>query len=187
MSEENIFSRFGSNQPTHMSRLAKKPITIPEGVSLELKEGNVRVKGPKGERVVPLLPHTKIAMEAGLAMVTGTDTHLQARANIGTMWSLVNGAVFGVKDGFVRKLEIEGVGYRAAVEGNTLVLSLGYVNPVRFNIPDGITVVVEKNTIVVSEIRSLKKPEPYKGKGIKYQGEVIIRKVGKKAAGTTTG
>jgi large subunit ribosomal protein L6 len=177
-----------------MSRLAKKPIIIPDGISLEVSAGELRAKGPKGERVLPVLPHTSIVITGNEAMVTSGESHLQARANLGTMWSLTHSAIVGVADGFTKKLEIEGVGYKAALEGKTLVISLGYVHPIRFDIPDGITITVEKNLVtisgvnkelvgsVASQIRGFKKPEPYKGKGIRYQGEVIIRKVGKKAA-----
>lgn len=177
-----------------MSRLAKKPIMIPDGVTLEVSSGELRAKGPKGERVLPVLPHTSVVVTGKEAMVTSDEKHLQARANLGTMWSLTNAAVSGVTNGFMKKLEIEGVGYRAALEGKTLVLSLGYVNPVRYDIPEGITILVEKSLmtvsgvnkelvgLVASQIRGYKKPEPYKGKGIRYQGEFIIRKVGKKAA-----
>lgn len=191
-SAENIYLKFGNT--TTMSRLAKKPIVIPDGVTLEVNAGELRAKGPKGERVLSILPHTNVVVTGKEAMVTSDEKHLQARANLGTMWSLANAAVSGVTNGFMKKLEIEGVGYRAALEGKTLVLSLGYVNPVRYDIPEGITVLVEKNVItisgvnkelvglVASQVRGYKKPEPYKGKGIKYQGEFIIRKVGKKAA-----
>jgi large subunit ribosomal protein L6 len=177
-----------------MSRLSKKPIAIPKDVTVTIASDGVVAKGPKGEQKVPLLPFTKVEMTEGGVMVTVVGTHAQARANVGTMWSLTNNAIEGVMNGFVKVLEIEGVGYKAAVEGKNVMLSLGYVNPVKFPIPDGLNVVMEKNTMTItginkelvgriaSEIRSLKKPEPYKGKGIHYKGEVIVRKVGKKAA-----
>ena len=177
-----------------MSRLSKKPIAIPEGVTVTATAHSVAIKGPKGEQNVPMLPFTAATSGPEGVMVTVSATHTQARANVGTMWSLTRNAIEGVHTGFIKVLEIEGVGYKAAVEGKNVMLSLGYVNPVKFPIPDGITVAVEKNTMTItgvskelvgriaSEIRSLKKPEPYKGKGIHYQGEVIVRKVGKKAA-----
>jgi large subunit ribosomal protein L6 len=115
-------------------------------------------------------------------------------ANLGTMWANLRNAIQGVTEGFIKVLEIEGVGYKAVAEGKTLVLSLGYSHPIRFELPEGITAVVDKNTVTISgndkqmvgqvaaEIRAYRKPEPYKGKGIHYKGEVIRRKVGKKAA-----
>ena len=156
-----------------MSRLAKKPIIIPEGVTVTLGSTELHVKGPKGERVVPMVPFAEIKSGAEGLSVATSHSHTQARANVGTMWSLTRNAVLGVREGFTKVLEIEGVGYRAALEGNVLSLSLGYVNPVKFPVPDGITMVVEKNVITISgidkdlvgrtasQIRSLKKPEPY--------------------------
>lgn len=177
-----------------MSRLIKKPITIASGATLT-KNGNVlNVKGPKGE--------LKVIIPAGVEpKIEGTNFSVESKdldnsAFAGTFYSLVKNAIIGVTDGFVKILEIEGVGYRAAIEGKTLVLHLGYAQPVKLPVPEGIAVVVEKSTIKVSgidkesvgqaaaEIRALKKPEPYKGKGIHYQGEVIRRKVGKKAGAT---
>jgi large subunit ribosomal protein L6 len=177
-----------------MSRLAKKPVPVPQGVTISLEQGGLKVKGPKGELDVRL--PAAVAMEAAEdgVKVTTAEQSKQGRANAGTAWALVRNAVKGVTEGYEKNLEIEGVGFRAAVEGSNLVLSLGYVNPVRFPIPAGVTIVVEKNVIkiaginkelvgqVAASVRALKKPEPYKGKGIRYQGEVIRRKVGKKAA-----
>lgn len=149
--------------------------------------GVLTIKGPKGEEKVKLAPQVT-------AEVKGDDLWVHA----GTEWSLARNAIAGVTEGFTKILEIEGVGYRAALEGKDLVLYLGYAQPTRMKIPEGIVIAVEKNTIKVSginkdgvgraaaEIRALKKPEPYKGKGIHYQGEVIRRKVGKKAAVTGT-
>lgn len=177
-----------------MSRLAKKPIMIPAGVSVEERGGVFYVKGPKGEERVAILPFVSVAVTPDGVVVTGSANHKQARANLGTTASLIAGAIAGATTGFVKKLEIEGVGYKAALEGKTLVLSLGYVNPVRVPVPEGIEIAVEKNTMTIAGtnkdlvgrtaagIRALKKPEPYKGRGIRYQGEVIVRKVGKKAA-----
>jgi large subunit ribosomal protein L6 len=170
-----------------MSRLIKKPIMIPTGVTVQTAGNIFAVKGPKGERKVKLAPGVTVKVEGDKLWVTA-----------GTEWALARNAIQGVTEGFVKVLEIEGVGYRAVVEGKELVLYLGYALPVRVKIMDGITVAVEKSTIKVSgidkdlvgrasaEIRALKKPEPYKGKGIRYQGEVIRRKVGKKAGATGT-
>lgn len=178
-----------------MSRLSKKPIVIPQGVSVEIGGDAVLVKGSKGEQRVPRLAHVEVAQGEGGIQVSTNQSMKQARANLGTQTSLIKGAVQGVSAGYDVTLEIEGVGYRAQMEGNTIVLFLGFVNPVRFTPPEGITIVVEKNTTIkvsgsnkqfvtqaAAKIRSFKKPEPYKGKGIRYQGEVVRRKVGKKAA-----
>lgn len=177
-----------------MSRLAKKSIITPSGVTVLVKAGEVHVKGPKGEIIKPLLSHTALTVEGSEVRVTSTGSDKQAKANLGTMWSLTKNAVDGVTQGFIKVLEIQGVGFKAALEGKTLVLSLGFVNPVRYNPPAGVTVELEKNLIklssidkeivgsAASRIRKFKKPEPYKGKGIRYQGEVVRMKAGKKAA-----
>ncbi len=177
-----------------MSRLAKKPLIVPEGVNVTSAAGRVSVKGPKGELTVKVPRDIEVSVEGDEISVKSGLKSKQTRADVGTTWALIRNALEGVARGFGKTLEIEGVGYRAAMEGDALVLSLGYVNPVRFKVPSSVTVSVEKNVINVSginkelvcqiaaKIRSLKKPEPYKGKGIRYQGEVIRRKVGKKAA-----
>ncbi len=177
-----------------MSRLAKKQIQLPEAVTVEEKSGMLLVKGPKGELRVRILPFLSLGIEDGSVGVSAVNQIRQSRANAGTMWSLIKNAAEGVATGFSKTLEIEGIGYRASVEGNTLILLLGYVQPVRVEIPEGITLKTEKNMIHISgidkrlvgetaaRIRQLKKPEPYKGKGIRYQGEVVRRKAGKKAA-----
>jgi len=168
-----------------MSRLIKKPIIVPSGVTVSQNGGVLHVKGPKGELNVKFAQGVTAAIEgANLTVSAGTE------------WSLAKNAIEGVTSGFTKILEIEGVGYRAVVEGKDLVLHLGYAQPVRVPVMAGVTVAVEKSIIKVSgidkelvgrvaaEIRALKKPEPYKGKGIHYQGEVIRRKVGKKAGAT---
>lgn len=177
-----------------MSRLAKKPVKLPEGVTVKEESGVLFFEGPKGKLKVGILPFVKVKAESGLMDVSTTDKIRQARMNTGTMWSLAKNAAEGVSAGFSKILEIEGIGYRASLEGKNLSLSLGYVHPVKFEIPEGISVTVEKNVITVSgidkhlvgetaaRIRKLKKPEPYKGKGIHYRGEVIRRKAGKKVA-----
>jgi large subunit ribosomal protein L6 len=178
-----------------MSRLIKKPIIIEEGVTITLDDGMLHVKGPKGEIVLPISADIVIEIE-GKNLWIKTAPKVDDTAIHGTVWSLASNAVEGVTKGFEKILEIEGVGYRAVLEGKELVLFLGYALPVRMAIPDYVTVVIEKNTIKVSginkeevgqvaaEIRAFKKPEPYKGKGIHYRGEVIRRKVGKKAGAT---
>ncbi len=179
-----------------MSRLAKKPIELKSGVSLVEDGGFLIFKGPKGEHQVRVLPFINVTVNGATVSVTTDKTMKQARANVGTMWSLIRNAVEGVSEGFKKVLEIEGIGFKANMDGKTLVLSLGFVNPVRVEPPKDIAVSVEKNTILISgidkelvgriaaQIRALKKPEPYKGKGIRYQGEVIRRKAGKKATAT---
>jgi large subunit ribosomal protein L6 len=175
-----------------MSRLIKKPIIIPSGATIAENSRVLTIKGPKGEITMPLPQGAELKIEAGSAVVTG---HAEAKttAASGTAWALIKNAIEGVTSGFTKVLEIEGVGYRAATEGKELVLHLGYALPVRMPIPEDVAIVVDKNTITVTgidkdsvgqaaaEIRALKKPEPYKGKGIHYRGEVIRRKVGKKA------
>jgi len=168
-----------------MSKLIKKPIAIPAGVTVSQHGGVLTVKGPKGELKVKFADGVTAKIEGqGLWVTAGTE------------WSLAKNAIEGVTNGFTKVLEIEGVGYRAVAEGKDLMLHLGYAQPVRVQGLPGITIAVEKNTIKISgidkelvgraaaEIRALKKPEPYKGKGIHYQGEVIRRKVGKKAGAT---
>ncbi len=168
-----------------MSRLVKKPIVIPKEVTVTVVDGFLAFKGPKGEQKVPCPLHVTAKVEGENLWV---DT--------GTTWALSRNAVRGVTEGFVKVLEIEGVGYRAILEGKDLVLYLGYALPVRMKVPEEVAIAVEKNVITISgiskdavgraaaTIRALKKPEPYKGKGIHYRGEVIRRKVGKKAAAT---
>ncbi len=180
-----------------MSRLARKPLKLPEGVTAEERDGILVFKGVKGEKSVKLMSFVAVKIENGEISVSTTDAGKQATANTGTMFALIRNAIEGVKNGFEKILEIEGVGYKAAMEGQTIVLSLGFVNPVKLTPPKGVLIAVEKGQIKVSgvdkelvgqvaaQIRSYKKPEPYKGKGIHYLGEVITRKVGKKA-GTAT-
>jgi large subunit ribosomal protein L6 len=178
-----------------MSRLIKKPVVIEEGATVTIEDGLLRVKGPKGEITLPFAPEVVVEQE-GKNLWIKTGPKVLDTAIHGTIWALARNAVEGVTKGFEKILEIEGVGYRAVLEGKELVLFLGYALPVRMPIPDYVTVVVEKNIIkiaginkeevgqVAAEIRALKKPEPYKGKGIHYRGEVIRRKVGKKAGAT---
>lgn len=178
-----------------MSRLIKKSIAIPQGVTITKQDGLFVVKGPKGEITVALVPGVTVVEKEGALWIEKTDGLMNA-AMLGTTWSLAKNAIIGVTEGFVKKLEIEGVGYRAALEGKDLVLFLGYALPVHMPIPEGITMTVEKNVITISgihkdavgeaaaKVRAEKKPEPYKGKGIHYAGEVIRRKVGKKAGST---
>lgn len=178
-----------------MSRLIKKPISISNGVQVQQEGDFLFFKGPKGDLKLKIPSSVKIKMDMENIWLTpkGAESN---QSMYGTTWSLINNSVRGVAEGFVKILEIEGVGYRAVIEGKEVVLFLGYVNPVRFKIPEGIAIEIEKNVLkisgfdkdlvgrVASSIRALKKPEPYKGKGIHYRGEVIRRKVGKKAGAT---
>jgi len=177
-----------------MSRIGKKPILIPEKVDVKISNGLVVVNGPKGElkRNVHSLIKIEIKDKEIVLNIKNEDDKLE-KSLWGTERQLINNMIVGVNEGFSKKLEINGVGYRAATSGKSLTLSVGYSHPVEFKIPEGIDVSVEKNLITVSgidkqqvgeisaQIRKIRKPEPYKGKGIKYVDEVIIRKAGKQA------
>lgn len=177
-----------------MSRLSRKPIKIPEGVSVSTDGRTISVRGPKGEKTLFVLPFVSVRTDSSDVVIRPDGNAARANANTGTMWSLVRNATHGVSSGFSKTLEITGVGYRAVIEGETLVLYLGFANPIRFTPPAGVSISVEKNIVRISgvdkekvgqaaaEIRAFKKPEPYKGKGIRYSGEVVRRKAGKKAA-----
>jgi len=179
-----------------MSKIAKKPLQIPEGTEVVQKDGVLQFKGKRGSHAVKVLPYLTVEVKEGAVQVNREANHKQARSNAGTMASLIVGALKGVSEGFAKDLEIEGVGYRVAMQGKDLTLNVGFSHPVVFKAPEGITLSVEKNKIkvegidkalvgqVAAEIRAIKKPEPYKGKGIHYVGEVIRRKAGKKVAGT---
>lgn len=181
-----------------MSRLARKPLKLPEGVTVEERDGVFIFKGAKGEKSVKRMSLVAVKIAEGEITVSTSGAGKQAVSNTGTMFALIRNAVEGVKNGFEKVLEIEGVGYKAAMEGQTIVLTLGFVNPIKLTPPKGVTIAVEKSQVKVSgvdkelvgqvsaQIRSYKKPEPYKGKGIHYLGEVIARKVGKKAGAATT-
>ncbi len=175
-----------------MSRIGKKPIEVPKGVTVQVTPGSVAVKGQKGELKLPLRPEVKLSLEGATLTVSAVDEERQTRALQGTTRALIANMIEGVSKGYEKKLEISGVGYDAALEGKVLVLKLGFNRPVRFPVPS--TVVVEVPTpttllvkgvdnqqvgTVAAAIRKLRKPEPYKGKGIKYSGEVIKRKSGK--------
>lgn len=177
-----------------MSRLAKKPIVLPAKTELSVAGGVVRVKGPKGELTKPVHRLIDIASTPEGVTVSPKAKTLETRALTGTFVSHVRNMVEGVNQGFTKKLIVEGVGYKWDVAGKTLNLALGFSHPVKLAIPEGLTVTAEKNVLTITgidkevvgqfaaSIRALKKPEPYKGKGIRYEGEVIRRKQGKKAA-----
>jgi large subunit ribosomal protein L6 len=174
-----------------MSRIGKLPITVPSGVTITVDQDVITVNGPKGSLSQFTMPGVNVTQSEGSVLVTRESEQREHRAKHGLMRSLVNNMVLGVTEGFEKKLEINGVGYRAAVEGNRVKLALGFSHDVYYPIPEGIQISVEQNVITVkginkqqvgqvsAEIRALKKPEPYKGKGIKYSDERIIRKSGK--------
>lgn len=176
-----------------MSRIGKKPIPVPVSVRVSLAGRTVTVVGPKGALTRTLPPEVDLVIGEGIATIVPAGSSRKTAAFWGLGRSLVANMVRGVTEGFEKKLEFEGVGFRAAMDGNALVLSLGFSHPVRFSPREGIVLKTEKQTITVSgadkeavgmaaaAIRDLKRPEPYKGKGIRYQGEVIRRKAGKKA------
>ncbi|MBT3809978.1 MAG: 50S ribosomal protein L6 [Rhodospirillaceae bacterium] len=176
-----------------MSRVGSSPVAVPDGIDIQITGQLVSAKGKLGELAVELPSDVEVTQDGGKIVVKPRSTSKRARMAWGTSRALVNNLVLGVSDGFSKTLEITGVGYRAAVQGKTLNLQLGFSHDVNFPIPEGISINCEgQTTIVISGadkqavgqvaavIRSYRKPEPYKGKGIKYAGEVIIRKEGKK-------
>ena len=176
-----------------MSRIGKKAVPVPAGVTASIDERTLSVKGPKGMLSMPMSDDISYTINAGdIAVMPANDTK-RARAFWGMQRTLVSNLVVGVSDGFTKVLEITGVGYRASVQGSNLKLQLGYSHDVDFSIPEGITIKTPDQTTVeitgsdkqrvgqvAAEIRRWRKPEPYKGKGIKYRGEKIFRKEGKK-------
>jgi large subunit ribosomal protein L6 len=176
-----------------MSRIGKKPVPLPQGVTATVSGKTVSVKGPKGELKVTLVPEIDASVDASGVTITPRKDMERAPAMWGMSRTLVNNLVVGVTTGFQTKLEIQGVGYRAAVQGKNLNLQLGFSHDVAYPIPPGITITAEKPTAltvsgidkqlvgqVAAEIRAYRKPEPYKGKGVRYEGEYVRRKEGKK-------
>jgi large subunit ribosomal protein L6 len=170
-----------------MSRIGKKPVALPKGVTASVEGQTVKVKGPKGELSVKLVPQVSVSLDEGGITVAPRKEMEKAAQMWGLSRTLVNNLVNGVTTGFTQKLEIQGVGYRAAVQGKILNLQLGFSHDVPYPIPAGITIVTEKPTIdkqlvgqVAAEIRGYRPPEPYKGKGVRYEGEYVRRKEGKK-------
>lgn len=174
-----------------MSRIGKLPIDIPTGVTITVDSDVILVKGPKGELTVPHLSDVTVALENNQAIVTRKDDERIAKAQHGLQRALLNNAVVGVTKGYEKKLEINGVGFRVSGGGNEIEMLLGFSHPVKYKSQEGILLTVDKMTITVSginkqavgqtaaEIRKIKKPEPYKGKGIKYSDEIVRRKAGK--------
>ncbi len=176
-----------------MSRVGKKPVAIPAGVTATINGQTVSVKGPKGELKFVVHSDVAVEMEGNVVTVSPRTMTKQARSSWGTARAMVNNIAHGVSQGFEKKLEINGVGYKAAAQGKVLQLSLGYSHEINYAVPAGITVATPKPTEIVisgidrqqvgqvaAEIRSYRGPEPYKGKGVKYAGEFIFRKEGKK-------
>jgi large subunit ribosomal protein L6 len=183
-----------------MSRIGKQPVAIPDGVQVQIANGNVRVKGPKGQLEWELPQTIQGRVEGSEVIVERPDDTRQSKALHGLSRALIANMVQGVSQGFEKALEIHGTGYRANVEGNIFQLELGYSKPIRFPLPEGISAEVDRPMAssdrpivaqirgidkqlvgeVAAEIRSLRPPEPYRGKGVRYQGEYVRRKVGKK-------
>jgi large subunit ribosomal protein L6 len=179
-----------------MSRIGNKPIPIPSGVKVDIQGARVVVTGPKGKLEREIRSEVSVKNEGENLILETVDTSKKSMAMKGLTRSLINNMVLGVGAGFQKKLTVEGVGYRVAVEGTSLALNVGYSNPVKFKLPAGVSaVMVDKTNTVVLEsidkdllgltaakVRAIRKPEPYKGKGIRYEDEHIVRKVGKSAA-----
>lgn len=176
-----------------MSRLGKKPVAIPQGTDVKVENGSLIVKGPQGELSKPVHSQVEISVADGNVTIAPKNNSRLARSLWGTFASHVRNMVTGVNEPYKKVLVLEGVGYRVELSGKTLKLTVGYSHPVEMEVPEGITVEVQKNTITISgadkervgqfaaEVRAKKKPEPYKGKGLRYSDEVIRRKQGKKA------
>ena len=175
-----------------MSRIGKQPVVVPPKVKVEVKGQKVFVEGPKGKLDFELPSRTRAALDKGQLLVTRDGEDAQARALHGLSRSILNNMVLGVSEGFVKKLEIQGVGFKAAVQGKVVNMVLGYSHPINYPIPDQIKVTVEENTKVTiegpdkqvvgrvaAELRAYYPPEPYKGKGVRYVGEHVVRKEGK--------
>lgn len=176
-----------------MSRIGKRPIEVPSGVQVTLAGQDIKVKGPKGELALTLVEDVEVSQEGNAVRVMPRPGSRRGRTMWGMQRTLVSNMVEGVASGFTVTLELVGVGYRAAVQGGELVLQLGFSHEVRYPVPKGIDIAVDRQTVitisgadrqqvgqVAAEIRAWRRPEPYKGKGVKYAGEVILRKEGKK-------
>lgn len=177
-----------------MSRVGKKPVAIPSGVTVTVTPKEIAIKGSKAELKLPLTAEVKVEAKDGNVIVLPVDkNNPRSRAMWGTTRNNIAGMVEGVSKGFTTKLEINGVGYRASADKNYLTIALGFSHEIKYAIPEGITIVVEKQTSiaisgsdkrtigqVAAEIRELRKPEPYKGKGVRYEGEYVRKKEGKK-------
>ena len=176
-----------------MSRIGKKPVAVPEGVTMDVTGQDVKAKGAKGELSMRVHDDVSVKMEDGVVVLAARSKSLNAKKLWPTMRTLVNNMVVGVTDGYSKTLEIHGVGLRAQMQGSTIVMQLGFSHEVRYDVPQGVTVTVEDQTKinvagidkqlvgqVAAKIRGFKPPEPYKGKGIRYSDEYVMRKEGKK-------
>jgi large subunit ribosomal protein L6 len=178
-----------------MSRLGKLPIQVPAGVEVSFQNGTFTVKGPKGTLSRAFQKDVAVSIENGVVTLTPDKKSVKAPALWGTYAAHVRNMIKGVTEGFVKKLEIEGVGYRAEAQGQKIKLAMGFSHPVELFAPEGVSILVEKSIVTISgadieavgqfasDVRAVREPEPYKGKGIHYVGEYIIRKQGKKGAG----
>lgn len=175
-----------------MSRVGKKPIEVPKNVKLAIHASSVNVEGPKGKMSFPLSPRIKAALKENVLTVSAVTDQKNDRALQGTARSLIFNMIKGVTDGFVKELAIEGVGFKAQMQGKTLNVALGFTHPVLFEVPEGLTVEVPKPTQILvkgcdkvlvglfaAKVRKVYEAEPYKGKGVRYLGEVVRRKAGK--------
>lgn len=178
-----------------MSRIGSKPVPLPEGVKLDITETRLNVKGPKGELSMDMVPAIGVAVEDSRAVVTRASDEKQDRAYHGMVRALLNNMVVGVSTGFQKDLEIVGIGWRCQMQGKKLVLNLGYSHPIEFEAPQGVEITtdgptkisikgIDKQAVgqVAAVIRGFRPPEPYKGKGVRYAGETILRKAGKAGA-----
>ena len=177
-----------------MSRIGNKPVAVPGGVTINTDDGQLTVKGPKGQLSQKIAEGISFKVDGDQAVVERANDSKPYRANHGLMRALLNNMVTGVTNGFERKLEITGVGYKASTQGNKAVFNLGYSHPIEFPFPEGVTIAVEKNTSVTvsgidkekvgqaaAEIRGFRPPDSYKGKGVRYEGEYVRLKAGKSA------
>lgn len=177
-----------------MSRIGKLPIPVPAGVTIAVADGQLKVKGPKGELTQKMATGVAVENEAGVARVTRADESRQSRSNHGLTRALLNNMVKGVTTGFERKLDIQGVGFKSEVKGTTLVMQLGFSHPINFPFPDGITISVEKGTKLsvkgsdrqivgetAAKLKAFRPPDSYKGKGVRFEGEHVRLKAGKTA------
>lgn len=183
-----------------MSRIGKKPVDLPSGVKAAMANSAITVEGPKGKLTYNVPPRFKVEIKDNKVTITRPSDEKQDRATHGLIRSLVNNMAIGVSSGYTKELEISGVGFKAAVQGKVLNIQLSYTHPINFNIPDGITIETPKPTNIVikgidktkvgevaAEIRDFYRPEPYKGKGIKYSNEHVRRKAGKAVTGSGAG
>jgi large subunit ribosomal protein L6 len=186
---------FVIDKQAKMSRIGKQPINIPGGVTAEIQDRSIKIKGPKGELSFDFGYEVEVRAEGREIRVEKKGKTQQAAAMWGTTRSIIQNLIKGVTEGFEKKLELHGVGYKMALQGKKLVLNLGFSHPIEREIPAGLEAAIEKNTLIIkgcdkqqvgqfaAEIRALKKVEPYKGKGFRYEGEQFIKKEGKRAVG----